>query len=189
MKRILLVALLFASVAAQAECHIRSNIKLTRKMVDSEPTDVQRIVTDVAKGRQCYVQYRVFVKDHWVTAEGTGTAKTDEAACDQATDISRGVVLSEVEPSSVKASTQMVCTDFPDIMIHPVNTGDIVWESETDRHFSPEPFMNAYFELRHGKCRRFSERTARFGDMVVYQGIICRLNTTKSSKWQVVDKY
>ena len=115
----------------KADCYVRSNVKLTRQAIVAGPTDVQKLVVPNAVGKKCVLRYRVYT-NQWQTAEGTGTGANEADACKTAMDVGNGRVLSEVEPSMVRADTQMVCSDLPDIRVRPVQVGETVWESETD---------------------------------------------------------
>jgi hypothetical protein len=186
MKRLALSLLLIAGIA-HADCHIRSNISLRNAKVNSSPTDVQRFVITSPRGFKCTAQYRIHIGDNWQTAEGTGEGSTEDSACTQALDVSRGTLLAEAQPQSIRATNQMVCTDFPDIRVRPVKIGEIVWESETDWHSIPAE--RPYFNYKHTICRMFVERNGRGQDLSIYQGVICRVNASAYSQWQVIDKY
>jgi hypothetical protein len=186
MKRLVLV-LLIASSTVYADCHLRMTTKLLRKDVFGQPTDIQRMITPDARGYQCVIRYRLNIDLEWQTIEGVGTGKTEEQACAQALDVKRGEILAEITPQSVRSDQQMVCSNLPEISVHPVRIGDVVWESETDVHSIASE--RAYFQYKNTQCRMFVERNAKNSNFFTYQGIICRLNTTKNSKWQVVDKY
>lgn len=172
---------------SKADCFIHSNIKMTRQNIIAGPTDVQRMVMPVNAGKQCTVNYRVYIGDRWRTAEGTATANTESEACVRAMDIGRGTVLAEVEPNKITAETNMVCSDVEPIRVHPVRIGDIVWESETDMSAHPEE--RKYFTYKFTQCRYFAERNAKDQNLLIYQGVICRIDTTPGSKWRVIDKY
>lgn len=187
MKRILVASLCLVSSVAVADCYVRSNIQLTRQAINAGPTDVQRLVVPDARGQKCLMRYRVHIGDEWYTAEGTGIGATESDACKTAIDIGNGRVLSEVEPSQVRADTQMVCSDLPDIRIRAVRIGEVVWESETDMHRHEQE--RKYFDYKQTRCRMFTERNARDRNLYTYQGIICKVNSSPNSKWRVVDKY
>jgi hypothetical protein len=172
---------------AQADCYIRSNIKLTRQAIDAGPTDVQKLVVPDGLGQKCVMRYRVHIGDMWRTAEGTGVAKTEANACKSALDIGNGGILSEVEPSQIGADTQMVCSDLPDIRIRAVRIGEVVWESETDMHRHTQE--RKYFDYKQTKCRMFTERNTKDRNLYTYQGIICKVDSLPNSKWRVIDKY
>ena len=172
---------------ARADCYVRSAIKLNQTVVNSPITDVQKIVTPDTRGQKCVLRYRIHVGDDWQTAEGEGYGATESQACAQAEDIKRGRILEEVIPSRVSADTQMVCGDLTDIRVRPVRIGDVIWESETDLHTYPPE--RKYFWYKRTQCRMFVERDSRNQNLVLYQGIICRLNASGNSKWQVIDKY
>lgn len=183
----LILTLLCFSSPAQSDCHVRSNISTRSPEVNSTPTDVQRFVVTTPNGFKCTAQYRIHIGDNWQTAEGVGKGTTEDAACLQATDIGRGTLLTEVPPQSIRATNQMVCTDFPDIRVRPVKIGEMVWESETDLHSIPAE--RPYFNYKHTVCRMFVERNGQGQNLSIYQGIICRVNSSPYSMWQVIDKY
>lgn len=187
MKRLLIASLAFVSTLATAECYTRSNIRMSYASIDAGPTDVQRLVVPDAAGQKCVVRYRVHVGDEWQTAEGTAVAKTEAEACTRAMDVGRGSVLLEMEPSSVRADTQMVCSDLPDIRVRPVRIGETIWESETDMHNHPQE--RKYFWYKRAKCRMFQERNPKDRNLITYQGIICQATGLANSKWRVIDKY
>lgn len=191
MKLAITIALAVAGLThcsdTRADCYVRSNIQLTRQTINAGPTDLQKLVVPDAQGQKCAVRYRVHIGDEWYTAEGTGVGRDEGSACASAMDISRGRVLAEVEPSMVRADTQMVCSDLPDIRIRPVRIGEIVWESETDMHRHEQE--RRYFNYKQTRCRMFTERNAKDRNLYTYQGIICKADTNPNGKWQVVDKY
>jgi hypothetical protein len=188
MKRLFALSLIFVAISANADCHMRSDIKLTNKLVKDSATDYQKmLVPDRKRGLKCILRYRVNLDGNWNTAEGVGYGKTEEQACISAMDLTNGAVLLSVAPAKVSANTDMVCNDLPDIQVHPVKIGDVIWESETDVHSHPQE--RGYFDYKRTRCRMFVERNAQFQNLYTYQGIICRLNTTQYSKWQVIDKY
>jgi hypothetical protein len=187
MKRILVIGLLTASTAVSAECYMRTQVNLSRQAVFGPPTDVHRIVTPEAGGYRCSLQYRVNVNNQWHNAEGQGTGKTEDAACQQAMDLKNGALLADVTPDRVNANTQMVCLDGPEIKVRRVRIGEQIWESEVDVHTVPTE--RPYFKFKNTQCRMFVERNAREGNLYTHQGVICRENTTPGSKWLVVAKY
>lgn len=186
MKRLAL-SLLIASSAVYADCHVRVAVNLSTKTVFGEPTDIQRMVTPDARGQKCVVRYRLNINDDWQTFEGEAVARTEAQACAQAMDTKRGAMLAEVTPQRVRADQQMVCSDLPDIRVRRVRIGESIWESEVDIHIVPAE--RPYFRYKNTLCRMFVERNAVNQNLYTYQGVICRENTTKNSKWQVVDKY
>jgi hypothetical protein len=183
----LALLLLVASSAVYADCHVRMSTRISTNAVFGQPTDVQRLVTPDAKGYKCVLTYRLNIDQEWQAVEGIGIAKTEEQACASAADVKRGAVLAQVTPTRVSSDQQMVCSDFPDIRVRPVKPGERIWESEVDVHTIPAE--RPYFVYKNTQCRMFVERNSRDQNLFTYQGVICRLNTTKSSKWQVVDKY
>jgi hypothetical protein len=191
MKLTILSAILVASLShcnqAHGECYMRVSTHLTQRIVNSQPTDIQKLVTPDIRGQKCVLQYRVHIGNDWQTAEGIGYGANEAEACSQALDVNRGSLLEEVTATSVQADNQMVCSDIPEIRVHPVRIGDIIWESETDIHTIPAE--RPYFWYKRSRCRMFVERSARDQNLVMYQGIICRQNSTGPSKWQVIDKY
>jgi len=186
MKKLALLLLMVAG-AAQADCYMRVATNLTKQSIFGQPTDVQRLVFPDPHGYKCVIRYRLNVNLDWQTVEGVGVARTEEQACASAADVKRGALLQEVSPQTVRADQQMVCSDLPDIRVRPVRINDVVWESEVDVHTIPAE--RPYFVYKNTQCRMFVERNTRDRNFFTYQGIICRQNTTKNSKWQVVDKY
>lgn len=182
MKRLLLLLALISGTA-NADCYIRSSIRLTQ----GQPVDWQRLVTPDSAGKKCVMRYRVQVDGNWKTAEGIGRGADEGSACAQAIDINRGSVLEEVAPQRVSADTQMVCSDLPEIVVRPVRIGDVIWQSETDMHTIPEE--RKYFWYKRSQCRMFIERDTKNANLWLYQGVICKVDTTPNSKWQVIDKY
>ena len=187
MKHLLILSLVAVVGAAQADCYMHSDIKLTNKIVNGTATDYQKLVVPDKRGSKCVLKYRVNIDGDWQNAEGVGYGKTEDQACASAMELTHGALLMEVQPTKVSAKTEMVCSDLPDIKVHPVKIGDIIWESETDVHSHPQE--RGYFDYKRTRCRMFVERNAQFQNLYTYQGIICKLNTTQYSKWQVVDKY
>lgn len=188
MKRAIIISLCLVSSTAMADCFMRSNISLSRQTIYGAPTDIQRLVVPDDRGQKCVMRYRIYVDSAWETAEGVGHGKTEDQACKQALELSRGAVLQEVAPTHVRADNQMVCSDLPDIRVRPVNRGELIWESETDMHSHPQE-RGKYFTYKQATCRKFIERADRNQNLIVYQGIICQANTLPGSKWRVIDKY
>ena len=187
MKKLIIAGLCLVSTTAFADCYVRSNIKLTRQAIVAGPTDLQKLVVPDVVGKKCVLRYRVYVGNQWQTAEGTGTGANEATACSIAMDVGNGRVLSEVEPSTVRADTQMVCSDLPDIRVRPVRVGETVWESETDLHGNPQE--RKYFEYKHAKCRWFQERNPKDGNMITYLGIMCQADGRPNAKWRILDKF
>jgi len=186
-KRALIVGLVLVSSTALADCYTRSTIRMTRQTVEAGPTDVQRLATPDAGGFKCTVRYRVNIGGDWHTAEGSAVGRTESESCTRAMDIGQGRVLSEIEPKSVSADMQMVCSDLPEIRVRPVHIGETVWESETDLHSNPQE--RRYFWYKRTKCRLFQERDPRDRNLIVYQGVVCQADGSPNSKWRVIDKF
>jgi len=184
MKKLLLLLLLtLASGIIHAECYVRSSIRLTQ----GQPVDWQKLVTPDLRGQKCVMRYRVQVSGNWKTAEGAGYGPDEGTACAQAIDINRGSILEEMTPQSVRADTQMVCSDLPEITVHAVRIGDIIWQSETDIHSIPTERKD--FVYKRSVCRMFVERDTKNANLWLYQGVICKMDATPNSKWRVIDKY
>ena len=186
MKQLLLISLCLASSVANAECYMRSTVKLTVSQI-TLTVDPQHLVVPDARGKKCVVRYRVAYPDKWETVEGEAVAKTESDACAQAANVKNGYILEDVRPSKLTADNQMVCSDLPDIRVRPVQRGETVWESEVNLHNNP--MERKYFYYKDTKCRMFVERDARDQNMYMYQGIICKKDSTPNSKWLVLDKY
>lgn len=182
MKRLLLL-LALASGTVNADCYVRSSIRLTQ----GQPVDWQKLVTPDTRGQKCVVRYRVQINGNWQTAEGVGYGSNEGLACAQAMDINRGSILEEVTLQHVRADTQMVCSDLPEITVHPVQIGDVIWQSETDIHTIPAERKDFWY--KRSQCRMFIERDAKNANLWLYQGVICKVDTTPNSKWRVIDKY
>jgi hypothetical protein len=187
MKKYLLVALMALANTTHADCLMRSSIKISQDQINSVPTDIQKMVVPDAKGNRCILHYRLHVGARWQTVEGVGLGATEPAACSNALDVSRGAILEEVTPKTVQADSQMVCSDLQEIHMHPVRIGDVIWESETDIHNIPA--QRPYFRYKNTQCRLFVETNSKEMDLVIYQGVICRVDSTQQSRWQVVDKF
>ena len=172
---------------SKADCYVRSNIKLTRQAIVAGPTDVQKLVVPDSVGKKCVLRYRVYAGNQWQTAEGTGTGSNEIEACKTALDIGNSRLLAEVEPNLVRADTQMVCSDLPDIRVRPVSVGETVWESETDLHGNLQE--RKYFWYKHANCRWFQERNPKDGNMITYLGIMCQADGRPNSKWRILDKF
>ena len=87
----------------------------------------------------------------------------------------------------MSADTQMVCSDLPEIRVRPVRIGDLVLESETDLHTIPA--YRKPFTYKRSVCRMFAERDSRNQNLMLYQGVVCRVDNMPNSKWRVIDKY
>jgi hypothetical protein len=158
------------------------------KKVDSDLTDYREQVFNEAKGKRCIVQYRAHMADGWHTVEGSSTAQDQTVACKQAHDVGRGYLLADVGPEKITTTTNMVCSDFPEIRVRPVRIGEVIWDSETDVHTIPTE--RPYFWYKGTACRMFIERATVNGNLMMYQGIICRQQGDGwPTKWIVVDKY
>ena len=188
MKKSIILLLCLVSSTALADCYIRSNISLSKQLIYSKPTDIQQLVVPDDRGQKCVMRYRIYVNASWQTAEGVGYGKTEDIACAQALDTTRGAVLQEVEPTTVRADSQMVCSDLPDIRVRPVQRNELIWESEADMHSTPQE-RGKYFVYKEATCRKFIERTNKDQNLIIYQGIICQNSTVPGSKWRVIDKY
>ena len=187
MKCTLVAIVCLSAGLASAECYVRSNIKVAKQAIFGAPTDIQRIVTPDSKGFQCVLRYRLNVNNDWQTVEGVATANSEDDACARAIDVGRASILEEPKPQSVKHDTQMVCGDITDIRVHPVKIGDVIWESEVDVHTIPAE--RPYFQYKRTQCRMFVERDNKAQNLYLYQGVICRENSSNRSKWRVLDKY
>jgi hypothetical protein len=187
MKKAFCILLAGFATTASAECYMHSSMKIDKSLIFGRPTDIQKIVTPDEHGSKCVLRYRLNIANDWQTVEGEATGSTDEMACARAIDVSRGNILVEAEAETAQADTQMVCSDLPDIRVHPVNIGDEIWESEVDVHTIPAE--RPYFKYKYTECRMYVERDARYSNLYIYQGIICRNNATAASKWRVIDKY
>lgn len=185
MKNILALSLALYAATASADCYIRVNSTIPQSLINSRPTDVQRMVVPDSRGQKCTLQYRLHVENDWQTVEGVGYGKSETEACAQALDTKRGVVLRDADVGKVTAESQMVCSDLPDIRVRKVHVGERIWESETEMHNADRK----YFDYKNTSCRFFTERGARAGNFYPYQGVICRENMTGKSKWVVVDKF
>ena len=186
MKQLIILGLLLSGLA-HSECYMRSSTRITRAMIWEQPTDFQQLVVPDPKGQKCVLRYRVNVRLNWKTVEGIGYGRTELDACAQAIDLSRGSILTEATPQTVKSDSQMVCSDLPEIRVHPVRIGDVIWQSEVDVH--PMPEERPYFWYKKTQCRMFAERDHREQNLMIYQGIICKMDSNRNGKWQVIDKY
>jgi len=187
MKRLILVGLLAVANLANAECYVRSTTNITNLALGGRPTDIQKLVTNEGKVYHCLMRYRILVNNEWNTVEGTGTGTMADTACARALDAKQGYLLEEPVREKVHAKQELVCSDLPDIHVHAVRPGEIIWESETDMHRNPQE--RAYFDYKQSRCRMFTERNTRDGNFYTYQGVICQTTSDRNSKWQVVDKY
>lgn len=191
MKLAILLSLAVAGMGycsnTRAECYMRSSTTLSKDTVQMQPVDVQRLVTPDATGYMCSARYRIQIKNEWQTAEGVGHAGTEDRACALAMDVGRGRLLNEVESQTVKSDTQMVCSDLLDIRVHPVRIGDIIYQSEVDMHTIPAERKDFWY--KRTQCRMFVEKDMKNTNLWLYQGVICRIDTTPKSKWRVIDKY
>jgi hypothetical protein len=185
MKQLLATGLILLSTVASAECYMRQSINLRTQQVNSGAKDIQKLVTPDPQGFKCVIQYRVHIDNNWQTAEGIGIAKTEQEACIRANDIQRSSLL--VEVTGVSADNQMVCSDFPEIRVRPVKIGEVVWETETDLHTIPT--FQKTFTYKRSLCRLFAERDIRNQNLMLYQGVVCRIDNMANSKWRVIDKY
>jgi hypothetical protein len=189
MKLALALTLCVATAAAGAECYQRAEINIGRAQVNTAPTDVQTLTVPDAGGHRCVVRYRLHIGDAWTTVEGSAVARTESAACEQALALKNAVALEEVRPNSVRADQQLVCSDLPDIRVRPVQVGELIWESEADLHSHALERKHPYFFWKQARCRKFIERVPKDQNLIIYQGIMCQVNTAANSKWLILDKY
>lgn len=184
----LIYLLLLISTTASANCYVRISTNLSKEVVNSRPTDLQKYITDDKAGYKCVMRYRIHVNDQWETVEGEGIGDTESEACVQAIRPTKAQVLKEIELDKITAETQVVCSDKETIQVRAVQVGEQVWESETDIHILPAERLN--FVYKGTTCRWFVERNAQRQNMILYQGVICKVNNqSSSSKWIVVDKF
>lgn len=186
-KSVFFLGLLTAAGIASAECYVRTATNLTGMPRNTPPMDIQKLVTPDARGQKCVMRYRIHIDRDWQTAEGIGYGATEAEACAQALDLRRGSLLSDPTPIMVRSDHQMVCSDLPDIRVRPVRVGELIWESETELHTIESE--KRYFWYKRVQCRMFVERDSKRGNLTLYQGVICRNDNSKDSKWRVIDKY
>ena len=179
--------LLGLSLSSLADCQIRSSITVADLTTDSRPTDARYLVTpDNISGYECSVRYRIHYEGAWHDVEGTSHGETKTDACAHALDVNRGYILAGEKATHASAETQMVCSDRPELHVHPVAIGDNIWESETE---FPSKSGLVYFKYQGDLCRFFEERGVRHRTVAIYTGVICRNGDTPESKWRVVDKF
>lgn len=186
MKKLLLVLALIHSTS-YADCNFRVVTKLNHGMIEGQPVDQQRMVMPDPKGYRCIIRYRVQIKGNWETIEGIGIDAREPAACARALDLRTAAVLKEETVTKVTAESQLVCSDFAEIRVHPVRIGDEIFQSEVDMHTVPEERRDFWY--KRTQCRMFVEKDMKNSNLWLYQGIICRKDTTPNSKWIVIDKY
>jgi hypothetical protein len=186
MKRLIFLLALI-STTSYADCYIRISTRITPQMVNSQPTDMNKIVVPDSRGQKCVVRYRVHVREDWETVEGIGFGSTEGEACAQALDVGRASILKEVSPKRIVADSQLVCSDLPDIRVRPVRIGEVIYQSEVDYHTIPSERKDFWY--KRTQCRMFSEKDVKNSNLWLYQGVICRIDSTPNSKWRVIDKY
>jgi hypothetical protein len=186
MKQTILL-LVLVSATASADCYMRISTRLTPQMVNSQPVDIQRLVVPDSRGQKCVMRYRIHVGNDWETIEGVGVGATETEACARALDLGRGSMLKEVTSQRVRADSQMVCSDLPDIRVRPVRIGELIYQSEVDLHSIP--VERKIFWYKRTQCRMFVERDSKNANLWLYQGVICQTGSRPDSKWQVIDKY
>lgn len=189
MKLITVMVLSAVASHAMAECYQRSEINISRQIINTAPTDIQTLLVPDANGHRCVARYRLHIGDAWTTIEGSAVSKNETTACEQALLLKNAVALEEVQPNSVRADQQLVCSDLPDIRVRPVRRGELIWESEADLHSHPLERKTPYFFWKQARCRKFIERTSLDQNLIIYQGIMCQATTSANSKWLVLDKY
>jgi hypothetical protein len=188
MKCVAVLALLVTThIPAYAECFMRVRANLSKMGISAEGKDTQKLVVPDSRGQMCTVRYRIVVNNQWRTVEGQGVGKNETAACREAYSTKNAYFLVDIEPQKINSDTQMVCSDLPDIRVRPVHIGEVVWESETDLHINLAE--RAYFNYKNTQCRFFFERNSMTQNLTTYQGVICKIDRTRNSKWQVIDKF
>jgi hypothetical protein len=155
--------------------------------ITTQGRDSQQMTVPDARGQKCMVRYRIDINGEWRTVEGQGIGRNETEACREAYSPKNAYFLVDMEPQQISADTQMVCSDLPDIRVRTVHIGETIWESEADLH--PHPKERKYFTYKMSQCRMFAERSGKNQNLLVYQGVICRINNLPNSKWQVIDKY
>ena len=185
MKSWLALALAVYSSATIADCFHRTQIN-TETRINAGPTDIQTQVTRIRQGWECVSTYRLHLGLEWQTVEGVAQHANQAEACRLSQQLKNGRLLQEVPPTGIRTSSDIVCTEGPTIRVRNVHVGEQIWESEADLHWQPKE--RGYWFYKKARCRKFQERWAKDGNMIVYNGIMCQAGVN-SQKWMVVDKY
>lgn len=184
----LLIALLFVSTTAAAECYVRSaTVKESRANI-TRIADIKRYVTPVDSNHfKCTVSFRAEINHTWQNGEGQSIGAAGDsidAICTQALDSGRSYLLSKVADGKMLNEQEMICTDRPDPQVRTVKIGDIVQISE----LAPHPQKPDFFVYRGAQCRWFVETDVNVAarDLFQWQGIACLV---RKGEWQVIDKF
>lgn len=184
----LLIALLFVSTSAVAECYIRSATVKDSKSNITRIADIKRYVTPVdSEHFKCTVSFRAEINHVWQTGEGQSVGANGDsidAICSQALDSGRSYLLGKVSNGKVLQEQEMICSDRPSPEIKSVQIGDIVQISE----LAPHPQKSEFFMYRGAQCRWFVETDVNLivRDLFQWQGIVCNV---RKGEWQVIDKF
>lgn len=187
MRKALILLALLPSLAL-GECYTRSATVISPGEVTAPPTDVQRLVTPSGKDNiQCVVKFRVAINGKWETAEGraVGNKNSEDLVCQHAVNLESSYLLTAQGSRKLQAEQHMVCYDGPEYNTHTVKVGDVVHDSEVEQH----PTVRRYYAYQKTQCRYYAEHTMVKDSLAYYQGVMCRIDSGPSPKWQIMDKW
>jgi hypothetical protein len=177
MKKILLLGLLFSSVAF-ADCDSRSASQMVRDVNTSAIRNLSKSIGP----NSCHVQYKLDVDgvEHEVKYTHTGESEGSKL-CAQAIERGKNELLVTLA-GKYQTETITVCREDRTATVTPAKIGKVVMENELGRvDNTPD-----YFKYKNSKCRLFRERYVHKNSLRVTHGVICQVD---NEDWIVVDKW
>lgn len=187
MKKLFLSMLISGSVFAADQCVLQDRTVSRGSVTIAERADIRtEVVPGYNGGRKCMVNFRARIGSDWHTAFGEHDwdgARPREEACAVALKRAEDSVRERVGRSQVISEKTLICNDNPDLrtlrQTNPGTVGDL-------SQFRPHPQYTKEFWHNGAPCRFFLESAYTGADIRTFQGVICKIH---SSKWVVVDKF
>lgn len=187
MKRLLLLALLPATVGAQDNCVLQDRVVSRSEVVIAERSPIRRdVVPHFDSRRKCIVDFRVRVGRDWHTAYGDHVwdgHRPESEACAIAVTRAEDSVRERVGRSQTASERILVCKDQP--ALTPLRNTAVGTVGDLGQ-FRPHPDRLDRFWHNGAQCKWFVEPTFTGNQMRQFQGIICEI---QDSKWVVIDKF
>lgn len=183
-----IIALALLPALAYGECYTRSSVVIQPKDITAPATDIERLVTPSGKDNiQCVVKFRIGINGVWQTAEGraVGAKGNEDLVCQHAVNLESSYLLVAQGDRKMQAEQQMTCYDGPEYNIRKVKVGDVVRDSEVEQH----PTVRKYYAYQRTQCRYYGEHTMVKDNLAFYQGVMCRIDSSRNPKWQIMDKW
>ena len=187
MKRLLIMALLPATLWAQDNCVLQDRVITRSEVVIAERSPIRRDVVPYFNGRKkCIVDFRVRVGRDWHTAYGDHVwdgHRPESEACAIAVKRAEDLVIQRLGQAQTASERILVCKDQP--ALTPLRNTTIGTVGDLGQ-FRPHPDRLERFWHNGTQCKWFVEPTFVSGRMRQFQGIICEI---QDQKWVVVDKF